>query len=382
MKETTDIVAAWQQARQEGSDALLATVVQVSGSTYRRAGARMLLTPSGWVAGSVSGGCLEGDILQKAWWRTQHGTPALVTYDSTDEDDIVWGFGLGCNGVVQVLLERLVPNDPLNMVDFLARCLEHRRAGVVATAIRTDCGPAVTLGQRVLLSAAETVTSIGDPGLARDILRDAQRVLTEGQSDTRTYAYSAGAVDVAFESVLPPPPLIIFGAGHDAVPLARFAKDLGWHVTVVDTHSVSAKAQRFSLADCVLSCAPEDILSHIHLDVRTAAVVMTHSFPQDSVLLPLLLTSPAAYIGILGPKKRTARLLDELAARGTAVTEEALARLHGPIGLDIGADTPEQIALAIVAEVQAVLAGRMGGELRRREAPIYDTTTPRESVRV
>ncbi len=380
MKETTDIVAAWQQAQQDGSEALLATVVETQGSTYRRAGARMLLTPSGWVAGSVSGGCLEGDILQKAWWRTQAGAPVLVTYDSTDEDDIVWGFGLGCNGVVQVLLERLVPHDPLNMVDFLARCLDHRRAGVVATVIRSACGPTVTLGQRVLLSSAETLADIGDASLARDILRDAQAVLADGRSQTRTYTLPQGAVDVALESVLPPVPLVIFGAGHDAVPLVRFAHELGWHVSIVDTHSVSVTAQRFPLADCVLSCAPEEILSHVELGPRTAAVVMTHSFPQDSLLLPVLLASPAAYVGILGPKKRTARLLDELAARGAASPPDALARLHGPIGLDIGADTPEQIALSIVAEVQASLAGRMGGELRRRQAPIYDPAVLQESL--
>ncbi len=381
MKETTEIAAAWRQARLDGSEALLATVVEAHGSTYRRAGARMLLTSAGWVAGSVSGGCLEGDILQKAWWRTQAGTPALVTYDSTDEDDIVWGFGLGCNGVVRVLLERLIANDPLNPVDFLARCGDSRAAGVVATVIQSDDPPAVKLGQRVLLSETEAVSNMGEPSLARDVLRDAQSTLAEGGADTRTYALAAGHVTVAFERVLPPTPLVIFGAGHDAVPLARLAKELGWHVSVVDTHSVAARPQRFPLADCVLSCAPEDVGQNVDLGARTAAVVMTHSFPQDSVLLPLLLQSPAAYVGILGPKKRTARLLQQMADDGRPITEDALARLHGPIGLDIGADTPEQIALSIVAEVQAALAGRMGGELRRRQAPIYDTAALAESLR-
>lgn len=371
MKETTEIVAAWRQAQRDGSEALLATVVEAHGSTYRRAGARMLLTASGWMAGSVSGGCLEGDILQKAWWRTQAGEPALVIYDSTDEDEIVWGFGLGCNGVVQVLLERLVPGDPLNMVDFLARCLDQRAAGVAATVLQSDGASTVTLGGRVLLSATESVTNIGNPELARDVLRDAQTALAEGGTDTRTYVLAGGHVRVAFERVLPPTPLVIFGAGHDAVPLTRLAKELGWHVSVVDTHSVSAQAQRFPCADRVLSCTPEEAVPAAGLDARTAAVVMTHSFPQDSVLLPLLLKSPAAYVGILGPKTRTARLLAQMAG-DTALSPEALARLHGPIGLDIGADTPEQIALSVVAEVQAVLAGRAGGELRRRDAPIYD----------
>lgn len=380
MKETSEIVAAWQQARGDGSEALLATVVHVSGSTYRRAGARLLLTPSGWVAGSVSGGCLEGDILQKAWWRTQAGAPALVTYDSTDEDDIVWGFGLGCNGVVQVLLERLAPADPLNPVDFLARCLGTRQAGVVATVIGSALAPTVTLGQRVLLSHTETLSNIGEPALAHDILGDAQAALAQSQSGTRAYTLGAGHINVAFECVLPPTPLIIFGAGHDAAPLSRLAKEMGWHVTVVDTHSLAARPQRFPCADTVLSCAPEDVLQSLEIGPRTAAVIMTHSFPQDSVLLPLLLQSPAAYVGILGPKKRTARLLDAMAEGGNLAPDDALARLHGPIGLDIGADTPEQIALSIVAEVQAALAGRAGGELRRRQAPIYETNTQRESV--
>jgi len=378
MKETTEIISAWRKAQQDGDDALLATVVQVSGSTYRRAGARMLLTPAGWMAGSVSGGCLESDILQKAWWRTRHGAPALVTYDSTDEDDIVWGFGLGCNGVVQVLLERLAPHARLNPLDFLARCLDNRMAGMVATIIKSASAHGAVLGQRLLLSETETETNLGEPSLIQDVLRDARAMLTERKSGTQTYAVADGHVDVAFECVLPPVPLVIFGAGHDAVPLVRLAKELGWHVSVVDTHPVAPAPQRFPLADCVLSCTPENIGESINLSARTAAVVMTHSFPQDSVLLPLLLRSQVAYVGMLGPKKRTARLLEQMAADSNPPAQDALTRLHGPIGLDIGADTPEQIALSIVAEVQAALAGRAGGALRLRQAPIYDTGTAGE----
>ncbi len=329
MKELAEIVAAWDAVRAEGGEALLATVVGVSGSTYRRPGARMLLSREGRLAGSVSGGCLEGDILQKAWWRTEDGA-AIVTYDSTDADeDVVWGFGLGCNGVVQVLLERVSPGrpGPLNVLTAVLR----ERVSQTITTVTASTDPAVPLG---------TAPTGWTP--------------PEG-------------VTVFQEAVQPPVPLVIFGAGQDALPLVRLAKEIGWHVTVVDTRGKRARPERFPHADVVCLGWPEDLL----LDERTAAVVMTHNYPDDRRVLQSLLLSSAGYIGQLGPRVRTERLLAEIADDGLNVTEEMRSRLHAPIGLDLGADNPEEIALSIVAEIQAAQAGRAGGFLRERRAPLH-----------
>ena len=329
MKELTEIVTAWDAVRAEGGEALLATVVGVSGSTYRRPGARMLLSREGRLAGSVSGGCLEGDILQKAWWRTEQGA-AIVTYDSTDADeDVVWGFGLGCNGVVQVLLERVSPDRP-GPLDALTAVLRERVPRTIITVTASD-DPAVPLG---------TAPINWTP---------------------------PDGVSVFQETVQPPAPLVIFGAGQDALPLVRLAKEIGWHVTVADTRGTRARPERFPLADRVCLGWPKDV----EIDERTAGVVMTHNYPDDRRVLQSLLLSPAYYVGQLGPRVRTERLLAEMADDGLLITEEMRRRLHAPIGLDLGADNPEEIALSIVSEIQAARAGRGGGFLRERRAPLH-----------
>ncbi len=369
MKELVDIASAWETLCAEGRDAVLATVVGVSGSTYRRPGARMLLVPEGRLAGSVSGGCLEGDLVKKAQWQTRSG-PALVTYDSTDaDDDVVWGFGLGCNGVVQVLLERVSPHAP-GPLRLLQAVLRDQKPGVIATVISEDVR---SLGERLLLLPdGNRERTLADAALPAQIEADAQDVLMAQKSDTRSYALPNGTNAVVFlEAVLPPLPLVIFGTGHDALPLVRFAKELGWHVTVADTRAASARPERFPQADRVLAGSAEAVCAEIRLTARTMAVVMTHNYPDDKRVLRALLASPVSYIGQLGPKARTERLLAEISDDGFAVTEDHRNRLHGPVGLDLGADTPEQIALAIIAEIQAVSARRGGGLLRDRRDPLH-----------
>lgn len=365
MKELQEIVAAWESVRAEGRDVLLATVVGVSGSTYRRPGARMLLTAAGRLAGSVSGGCLEGDLVKKAEWRTRHGA-ALVSYDSTDEDDVVWGFGLGCSGVVEVLLERVTPAAP-GPLELLRTVLRQRQPGVVATVIGGE-----GIGQRLLLlpnGVQENLLS--EATLAAQVAEDARAVLAAQASRRQTYTLPSGEIAVVFlEAVLPPMPLVIFGAGHDARPLVLLAKNLGWHVTVVDTRAASPRSERFPEADAVLA-GPAKTLEGLILDARTAVVVMTHNYPDDKRILQALLGTPALYIGQLGPRARTERLLSEIRGDGYLVTEAHRGRLHGPVGLDLGADTPEEIALSVVAEIQAAQAGRAGGPLRDRQAPLH-----------
>jgi len=334
MREIGDLIAAWG-ALPPNSEAVLATVVATSGSTYRRAGARMLLSRNSWLAGSISGGCLEGDVVRTAWEKTENG-PALVTYDATSDEDIVWGFGLGCNGVVQVLLERL-PADG-GPIRLLKECHESRRPCVLATVVSEGS----SFGAHFKFN--EEVGRIE----WREI--DGQLVL--------------------LEPILPPRSVTIFGAGHDAVPLVLASKALGWHVTVIDWRPAYARVDRFPSADALHLLRPEATGS-LSFDSGSAIVVMTHNYLSDQEILRHVLTSPAGYVGLLGPRRRTDRLLSEL---GSEIRASDLQKLRSPIGLDIGADEPDEIALAIVAEIQAFFTGREAKPLHGLSEPLHRPT--------
>jgi xanthine/CO dehydrogenase XdhC/CoxF family maturation factor len=335
--------------------AVLATVVRVSGSAYRRPGARLLLCRDGRRVGGVSGGCLEGDIARKAWWRTGSG-PAVVRYDSTgDGDEAEAAFGLGCNGVVDVLLERLDPAEPPAGLAAARRWLGERKPGVVA---------------RVLGGAAVGGTlTLGPDGVGHDLpgeLAEAVRVEAEScLAGGSSRVVGAAGTEVFVEVVRPAQSLLVCGGGFDVPPLVRQAKAVGWHVTVFDPRA--AAARQFADADAVAASVAE-----LPLEPGGAAALVTHNFEDDKTLLPVLLRSPLAYVGVLGPKRRTDRLLAALA--DFAPTDTELVKLHAPVGLDVGAETPAEIALAIVAEVRAVVAGRSGGMLRDRPGPIHDRT--------
>ena len=316
MREHIDLVRAWR-AIPPGEEAVLATVVATRGSVYRRPGARMLLTREGWVAGSISGGCIESDLVQTAFERTADG-PVLVTYDASAPDDVLLGFGLGCSGAVDVLMQRL-PEDggPLAAIE---RVLRTREPVDLATFARGEWRIA-DRGSRI----AEEV----DP---KSEIRD-RAILTE--------------------TLVPPPALVVFGAGHDAVPLARVANGLGWRVTVVDGRAAYAKPERFPESSVVV--APPSRAVGIERDA--AVVLMTHSFANDAAILGWL-PRDLPYVGVLGPIHRTHRLLEKAGV--------PTADLYAPIGLDLGADGPDEIALAIVAEILAVRKRRAGGHLKGR----------------
>ena len=379
MNETQAIVEAWKRLRTTGETAFLATVVQTEGSTYRRPGARMLFTRSGWIAGSISGGCLEADMLQTAWERTANG-PVLVTYDSTANEDIVWGFGLGCNGIVQVLLERLTLTKEQtaadNVLEFLQACWEQRKPGVIATALRMENQveePAqVQIGDRWFLhKGGENGIRLRDSRLWPELLADMENALQAGESEIRQYKLNGAKLEIGLECVSPPRPLVVFGAGQDALPVVRLAKQMGWHVTVVDPRCTRISSERFAEADTVIGCTPDALRQKLEITQDTFTLLMTHNFLHDADFLAQLLVSPARYIGLLGPKKRLHKLLEHLKADGITPTELQIARVHGPVGLDIGANNPDEIALSIVAELQAVVTGSVGGTLREREAPLH-----------
>lgn len=381
MKELQDVVEAFEKVEQFGTIAALATIVKVSGSTYRRPGARMLMTQDGQLVGSISGGCLESDVFEHAQGVMTSGEPIIVKYDTMSDEDIVWGLGLGCNGMVQVLIERLTPESKLSPIAFIAQCIHRQQPGVLATVFRIEGQVRAKVGDCVMLYEDGTLTSsIQDAELAAGVVKDAREVLRDSRSTVNAYQFSHGSAEVLIEAIQPPVPLTIFGAGHDSMPLVRIAKELGWHVTVVDSRPAYATPDRFPLADAVVVCRPEALREKVCLSDRAVAAIMTHNYLHDLKLLETLLPLPLRYIGILGPKSRTERLLQELQQKGIVLTDEQLSRLYGPVGLDIGSDTPEEIALAILAEVQAVLANRSGGFLRNRQGPIHRDCVSKSKV--
>lgn len=370
MKEFIAILAELEKSNREGKTTVLTTVISASGSTYRRAGAKMLLTSDGCSIGTISGGCLEADVTLKSLKVMATMQPTVVTYDSSSDEDIVWGLGLGCNGLVRVLIEPITAKQA-DYVEFLSRCYSDRQLGVVATVVSNAGSVKEQVGTRLMLAQGSFISHFS-PSIAASILEDARTALQDKVSTLKSYQLSNGEIEVFIEVIQPPLQLIIFGAGHDAIPVLRFAKKLGWNVTIVDTKQALATQNRFAEADAVVLSRPENIAEYVAVSDSTVAVVMTHNYLHDLELLKLLLPSPACYLGILGPKSRTERLLAELRQTGTQPTLEQIHRFYAPIGLDIGADTPEEIALSIIAGIQAVITDRLGNQLRERKGSIHE----------
>ena len=372
MTETQSIIEAYRRAAAENLSAALATVVRVEGSAYRRPGARMLVTEDGRTTGVVSGGCLEGDVRERAARVMRTGQPTLVTYDTTTDDDVVWGLGLGCNGVVDVLIEP-TSDRAEHLVRFLDACSKSQDRAAFATVIRSDAAADVSLSTRVFLypdGVAKTDAGAPDCDITRKILADLYAAVRTGVSSLTRYG-SDDDIEVFIEAVEPIVPLVVFGAGADAVPVVKIARQLGWRVTVVDTHARERSLERFADADAVILCRPEDLRVRVTLPESTAAVVMTHNYFHDREVLNALLNRPLRYLGCLGPKRRTERLVSELSDSTETLETPWLGRIHAPVGIDVGAETSPEIALSIAAEILAVLRGRAGGPLHARQGAIH-----------
>lgn len=372
MNEVQRIIQCWARLRERGQRAALATVVAVEGSTYRRPGARMLVSEDGEAEGAISGGCLERDVFRQAARVLHSGEPAVTVYDSTGED-LDEGYSLGCNGVVVVLVEPLAPDGPVGALDFIADCLRRRRKGVVATVFAVRGGVRTRVGARLVLADDGSISATGiDDEPTRELLcAEAAKALHKGRSSRIRIRTPAGELDAFTEVVAPPLALTIFGAGHDALPLAQFAQALGWHVSVVSRNAGHGIHARFSAADRVLVAEAGEALDGLPQEGGAIAVVMTHNYFEDLRVLRALIPRGPRYVALLGPKRRTARLLAALEDEGVMSCGEPLPWLHGPAGLDIGADTPEEIALAIVAEIRAVIGGSAGGFARALRGPLH-----------
>ncbi|CAN5172298.1 XdhC family protein [soil metagenome] len=370
MGETAQVLSAISALRAQGQRMALATIVGVKGSTYRRAGARLLVPDGGDLVGNLSGGCLEGEVEGLARSVMADGRPRFALFDLTADDEVIWGWGLGCNGAIEVFIE---PADKAaETADALRLALEQETPIAVATVISSDLA-GVPTGTRVLVHPAEAA-EVGTGQAAADVALTelAEGALASGVTETRTVSFPDGDVRVFVEALHPPIRLLVCGAGHDAVPLVAAASAMGWRVVVADDRDEFLDAGRFPGAGEFVRIEPAAVADALDLDGRTYAVVMSHNFLRDRDYLRGLLDTDVSYIGMLGPNERLRRLLDDLGRQGVVPARVDEAKLHGPAGLDIGAEGPEEIASAIVAEILAVSRGRGAGYLRDRSGPIHD----------
>ncbi|MGH2771011.1 MAG: XdhC family protein [Actinomycetota bacterium] len=368
--EIAEVLAAIESLRSRGEKMALATVVAVKGSTYRRPGARALVPESGDLVGNISGGCLEGDVLQIAKDVMGEGEARLVNFDLTADDEAVWGWGLGCNGAVEVFVEPV--EEAGEVAEPLRRALEEDRSIVVVTVLESDL-PGVERGSRVLVHPdGSREKSLGDPR-ADDLAAEAALAALEKSHSVKQDLQVGEASITAFIEVLEPPPrLLICGAGHDAIPVVKHAATLGWRPIVIDEREKFLNRDRFPEAhQFVVVANPAEAAAAVGVDSRTSVIVMSHNYLRDRDYVRSFLGTDVSYIGTLGPRVRLENLLDDLAKEGVHASEADLAKMHGPAGIDIGAEGPDEIAWAILAEALAVLRGRKAAFLRERKGPIH-----------
>jgi len=369
MKEIKEIIRAFDEAQQQEKKTALATVVHVEGSSYRRAGARMLITEEGQLTGAISGGCLEGDALRKALLVMTQQKTMLVTYDTMDEDDATLGVGLGCNGIIQVLIEPIDVSKENNQMQFLKAIAGQRQSSVLVTLFSLQDKKAQQPGTCLLIK--ENTIAGYSPFFNEQLIHDAQSAFENHTISFKNYISEKESYTAFIEFIKPPVSLIILGAGNDVMPLVQMADVLGWESTVVDGRPGYAKKERFTSACQVLVSKPENVLDKLTIDDQTVFLLMTHNYNYDLAMLRALLNKDIVYIGSLGPRKKLDRMLNELSEEGITLSEKQRSMIYGPVGLDIGAEAPEEIALSILAEIKAVLANKQGQSLRATSEEIH-----------
>lgn len=379
MKEFKNIVAEYKKIDFSKRKAALATVVKVRGSSYRSPGARMLITDDGKWVGSISGGCLEGDALRKARQVMTDKIPFTVTYDTREESNQNLGIGLGCNGVIDVLIEPLDVTDTGNPAEFFERIISVNTPVALATVFAST--DRRQTGQKILVSAQETkFITVSDDQLVHRIMPDLMQVFESKKSEARTYQAGEEKIDVFLELIQPSVSLILFGGGFDARPVSLLAKSLGWDVSVTDECVAHIAPLFFPTADKLSLCQRSFIDRDFTITPYTACVLMSHNYEYDRDVLRKLLKTETPFIGILGPRKRFDKMLEEFEKEGIELTTEDFQRIHSPIGLDIGAEAPDEIAVSIVAEIQSKFSNRSGGFLKYRNGPIHQRDTRSDQV--
>lgn len=355
------LTAAARQARVDrpGVPLAVATLFAVDGSSYRQPGARLLVDAEGRVlAGAISGGCLEGDVSTHAQAVCKSGLPKLLTYDLRDDLESIWGFGAMCDGVAHILVE------PLGDSVWLEEATAFRYARHTGALVTVLDGPGV--GTYAAHSCDATLRAASDV-LLKTVSHTAQPAFG-------TIEYAGTTARCFVDPVIPPVALVIIGAGRGAEAFADIAHATGWTVSLIDHRPFVLESVKLPPGTRRFAARAEGGVQHIPVDERTAVALLTHQFDVDAEWLTRLLPLSLGYIGVLGSRLRAQQLVDTLRARGLDITPRMIRMLHAPIGLDLGGESPESIALAAIAEIESVMHGRPGGPLRERQSPIHART--------
>jgi len=343
-RDIPSLIPAFHTLRAAGSPAVLCTIVETDGSTYRKAGARMIIDAEGHYHGILGGGCFEGDLVERSREVLASSKPAVVEFDMRGDEDLIWGLGLGCNGLVRLLLQPLDTGHAYQPLAYLCEAVAALRPVVIATGISGSL-----LGQSLAVDPVGSHNFGIDPDAEPKLTQLCKTLLAGGSPQ----GFDAGGAGRLFVDVIPRQHhLLIIGAGPDAVPMARAAAALDWRVTVSDHREHNPGTAFFPPSVDQVHCAPEALAATVDLAKVSAALLMTHNFVADVAFLKSLSASPPAYTGLLGPTARRNALLDELSAGQRAALE---GRIRGPVGLNIGGDSPASIALAAIAEIHAIL---------------------------
>lgn len=371
MKEFKVIVNEYKKINLNLRKAALATVVQVRGSSYRSPGARMLITDDGRWVGSISGGCLEGDALRKARQVMNDQKPITVTYDTNEESNQNLGINLGCNGIIDVLIEPAHSSIKL-FEQFIGSSEPLALATIFSEEHRSD---------KLLINYDQKeIHSFDDPELNQKVKKDLAGLFLTKKSEAKKYNYRGEEIEIFIELIQPSIKLILFGGGVDARPVSQLAKSLGWEVEVTDECVAHIAPLFFPSADKLSLCQREFVDRDFTITPYTACVLMSHNYEYDRDVLRKLIGSETPYIGIMGPRKRFDKMLDEFSKQGIELTGQDLSRIYSPIGLDIGAEAPDEIALSVIAEVQSKFTNRTGGFLKDRNIPIHERDTKSDQV--
>ncbi|MDL5363246.1 XdhC family protein [Halalkalicoccus sp. NIPERK01] len=367
---TPELFERIRHAIEDDSSLAVATVVDVEGAAYRRPGAKMVIEPDGTSYGGITAGCLQDPLRTVASEVLESGRPTVVTYDLTNNDG--WGLGLGCNGVIDVLIEP-VDDSWQQAVDAYA----NRRACSLITVVESN-DPSIPVGARTSIGEFQSAytdhvhsrVSLPD-SVVSDIEDHARACAVDGRIDRIHVSTESGEIMLVIDGVEPPQQLVIFGSQPDAQAVARLATQVGLRATVASARGGRANKEAFPAAERVLAIHPTD-LSEAGLDERTAVVIMSHNFIDDRLALEAALETKVPYIGLMGPRKRFEELESALQDDGTTLSDHDRNRIAAPVGLDLGGGEPMEIALSIVSEVVAVGHGHTGGCLTDRIDPIHD----------
>jgi len=373
MKEIRDIIRSYKALKSERKRCALATVVHVEGSSYRRPGARMLIAEDGRLTGAISGGCLEGDAMRKALHVINEQVPALVTYDTMDEDDATIGIGLGCNGIIKILIEPIDYESINHPIELLEKVVSKRQNAVITTFFTLQHKKQPNAGTLLFIDEKSEIIGNNFVDIQSDLLKIESQSVRKLAKNTWINLEMNGEKMTAFLEFVPPAiSLVIVGAGNDVFPLVEMADVLGWDTTVIDGRANYAKRERFAKACDVLIAKPEEVVKNIKIDNFTFFALMTHNYNYDKALLYELCQHNARYIAMLGPKKKLERMLFEYNDEGRPLIDAQLATIHSPAGLDIGAETSEEIALSILAEIKAFICKKHGTSLKDKKAGIHN----------